>query len=108
MLALGACAKSDSEAIKDVVKSFFGAWNDRDFDRCLELFSRDLGYSEDDIEDMRDSREMTGEITITKLEEPVITGSTATIDVEITSSDQGSDSFEIPLVKEDGDWKLME
>jgi peptidylprolyl isomerase len=106
LLALGACGGNDSEAIKDVVNSYYSAWNDEDFERCLELLSSSLGYSESDIEYMSTSREATGELTITHLEEPVITKETATILVEISPPDGESESIEIPLVKEEGDWKL--
>jgi len=106
VLALGACGNGDSEAIKDVVNSFYSAWNDRNFEQCVELFSSDLGYSEEDIENISTARENTGELTITDLEEPVITGTTATIVAEVNPSDQESESIEIPLVKENGNWKL--
>jgi len=106
ILALGACGNSDSEDIKVVVNSYYGAWNDSDFEGCLQLFSSSLGYTEDTIESMSEAREITGELTITDLEEPVITGITATIIAEIVPPDQESESVEIPLVKEDGKWKL--
>ena len=106
LLALGACGNSGSEDIKNVVNSFYGAWNARDFESCLQLFSSNLGYTEDNLESLSESREITGELTITDLEEPVITGATATILAEIVPPNQESESIEIPLVKEDGNWKL--
>jgi len=106
LLALGACGGNDSEAIKDVVNSFYDAWNDEDFERCLELFSSSLGYSESNIEYMSAFREVIGELTVSDLAEPVITEATATILAEISPQDKESESIEIPLVKEEGDWKL--
>ena len=78
-LTLGACTKSDSDMIKDVVKSFINAWNRQDFEKCLELYSSEAGYTSADIEYMRDSWEETGKLTIEEMAEPVITGSTAWI-----------------------------
>lgn len=108
MLVLGACGSNgnDSEAITDVVNSFYDAWNARDFEGCLELLSSSTVFSEDDIEDMSASRETAGELTITELEEPVITEETATVQAEISSGEQGQESIEIQLIKEDGSWKL--
>jgi peptidylprolyl isomerase len=106
LLAFGACGGKDSEAIKDVVNSFYDAWNDEDFEHCLELFSSSLGYSESNIEYMSASRDATGELTITDLEEPVINKETATILIEISPQGEESESIEIPLVKEEGNWKL--
>jgi len=106
ILALSACGNSGSEDIKDVVNTFYDAWNNQDFENCLQLFSSDLGYTEDDLESMGEAREITGELTIADLEEPVINGATATIMADIVSPSQESESIEIPLVKEDGTWKL--
>ena len=106
ILALGACGNNNNEAIKDVVNSFYSAWNDRDFEQCLELFSLNLGYSEEDLENISAARENTGELVLLNLEEPVVTGETATIMAEVNPSEQESESIEIPLVKEDGNWKL--
>ncbi|HEY41871.1 MAG TPA: peptidylprolyl isomerase [Dehalococcoidia bacterium] len=51
-------------------------------------------------------REVIGELTVSDLAEPVITEATATILAEISPQDKESESIEIPLVKEEGDWKL--
>lgn len=106
ILALGACGNNNAEAINDVVNSFYSAWNNRDFEQCLELFSSISGYSEEDIESISAARENTGELTITGLGEPVVSGTTATILAEITPSEYEPESIEIPLVKEGGKWKL--
>ena len=108
LLSLGACGNgnSGSEDIKDVVNSYYEAWNNQDFESCLQLFSSSLGYTEDNLENMSEAREITGELTITDLEEPVITGATATILAEVVPPSQESESIEIPLVQEDGSWKL--
>ena len=108
-LTLGACTKSDSDMIKDVVKSFINAWNRQDFEKCLELYSSEAGYTSADIEYMRDSWEETGKLTIEEMAEPVITGSTAWSTVELESQNLGiSQTADIPLVKENGDWKMTE
>ncbi len=106
ILVLGACGNNNNEAIKDVVNSFYSNWNDRDFEGCLELFSSNLGYSEEDLENISAARENTGELMLTDLAEPVVTGATATILAEVSLSEQEPESIEIPLVKEDGHWKL--
>lgn len=107
LLALGACgSNNDSEDIKSVVNSFYNAWNNNDFEQCLELFSSNLGYSEENLESMSAARENTGELNVSNLREPIIDGTTATILVDMTPSSQESESIEIPLIKESGGWKL--
>jgi len=105
-LVLVACGNSGSEDIKAVVNSYYDAWNNRDFEGCLQLFSSSLGYTEYNLESMSEAREIIGEITITDLEEPAITEATATILIEVSPPDQQAESIEIPLAKEDGVWKL--
>ena len=106
ILVFGACGSNDNEVIRDVVNSFYSAWNDNDFERCLDLLSSNSGYSEDNIENMNEARENSGELIVTSLEKPVVSGETATILAEVTSTNQQAESLEISLVKEDGHWKL--
>ena len=106
LLALSACGSDSTEAIKYIVNSFYSAWNSKDFEQCLELFSSSLGYSEVHLEIMGEARENTGELVITDLGEPAVSGTTATILAEITPSESEPEYVEIPLVKEGGSWKL--
>lgn len=108
-VSLVSCTKSDSDAIKDAVRSFSSAWNARDFDRCLELVATGEDDPAEYLEDLQRTREEVGEMTIKHMEEPVITGSTATISVQVEYSWAVVilGPAEFPLVKEDGDWKLV-
>lgn len=106
LLLLGACGSDNIEAIQYVVNSFYNAWNNKDFEQCLELFSSSSGYTEAYLETMSTARENTGELVITDLREPVVSNTTATILVEITPSESEPEYVEIPLIKEGGSWKL--
>ena len=104
------CAKSDAAAIEDTLSKHFNAWNTRNYEEHLSYIAGISEVSEQDkatiMSKMETAREMMGEITFQKIENIVISDSTAKADVTVTVGNTTT-TAEIPFVKEDGAWKIV-
>ncbi|MBM3157640.1 MAG: DUF4878 domain-containing protein [Chloroflexi bacterium] len=111
VLAVSAgCAKSDAAAIEDTVKKHFAAWNARNFEEHISYFAGMSKMSEQEkanaMSKFETAREMMGELTLQKIENVVISDSTAKADVTATIGNT-TNSGELTFVKEDGIWKIV-
>ncbi|OGO02196.1 MAG: hypothetical protein A2Y59_00330 [Chloroflexi bacterium RBG_13_52_14] len=104
------CAKSDTAVIEDTITVYFNAWNAQNYD---ELESYIPGISELSEQEkaaitsqIKTAREMMGEITFQKIENIVISDSTATANVTITIGNMTSTGG-FTFMKEDGIWKIL-
>jgi nitrous oxide reductase accessory protein NosL len=106
----------DSAAIIDTINGYVDAYNARDYQKCLSyLTGWDPASSEEDrISVVRLARGFSGQMTIEKIEDIAISGSTAT--ARVTSSWENPDADgnrtnapgeEVNLKKDGGTWRLQ-
>jgi len=104
------CAKSETTAIEDTIKKHFDAWNARNYEEHMSYFAGISEMSEQEkanaMSRFETVREMMGELTLQKIENIVISDSTATADVTATVGNT-TNSGEVTFVKEDGIWKIV-
>jgi hypothetical protein len=105
----GSGGNSDAAAIKDTIRGYFDAYNAQDYENWANYMT---GLSEQDKVAMESqfsmARALTGEVTLQKIENVIVSGSTATATVTLFSNlynKQGTD--EVKLAEENGTWKLI-
>jgi hypothetical protein len=92
---------TDEQQIKDAVKAFEEAWNDRNFDGFKPIICKEMQSDEEFNEkDFLDARGESGELNL-DVESVDITGDSATA----TVTREGEDQDDIDFVREDGRWK---
>ena len=101
------CAKSDTAAIEDTIRVYFNAWNAQNYEKLMSYIPGISERSEQEkataMSMIKTARETMGEITFQKIENIVISDSTATADVTATIGNT-TNSGEVTFVKEDGTW----
>ena len=108
-------ASGESTAIIDTINGYVEAYNARDYQKCLSyLTGWDSSSSEDDrVSVIQLARGFSGQMTVEKIEDVTISGSTAT--ARVTSSWENPDAdgkytnapgAEVNLKKDGGTWKL--
>lgn len=106
----------DTAAIRDTIYGYVDAYNAKDYQRCLSyLTGWRPSYSEDDaLSLIQVARESTGLMTVEKIEDITISGSTAT--AVVTSSWENPDAHGkltnapgevVNLNKDGGTWKQV-
>ena len=104
------CAKSDTAAIEDTIRVYFNAWNAQDYDKLESYIPGISQLSEQEkaaiTSQIKTAREMMGKITLQKIENIVISDSTATANVTITIGNMTSTGG-FGFMKEDGIWKVL-
>jgi hypothetical protein len=109
LLPLG-CDKgeSDSAKIEDTVEEGIAAYNARDFEKCLtyvaDLSEEKKATLTDLLPNLRDN--MTGHVTLVKMENIEVGGSSATADVTGTAQGQTL-TVTVGFKKEDGIWRVI-
>jgi hypothetical protein len=100
------CAKSDTAAIEDTIRVYFNAWNAQNYE---ELLSYIPGVNEQNkvflMPILHTARETMGEITLQKIENIVISDSTAKAEVTVTVGNMTT-TEKFTFLKEDGAWKI--
>ena len=89
VLGCAAEAQSDDAAVEDAITGMFTAYNDGDYDGCLKYLN---GITAENRETIKAGLAMahgfTGDITINKIEDVTVNGSTATAKVTATMQEQ--------------------
>jgi ketosteroid isomerase-like protein len=109
-------ATDDTAAIEDTIYSFVDAYNANDYQKCLSYLTgwSDSSSEEAQISLLEMARGFTGEMTVEKIEDITISGSTAT--AMVTSSWEYPDEdgrytnapgVEVNLEKDGGTWKYV-
>jgi ABC-type phosphate transport system substrate-binding protein len=107
---------NNTEAIRETIYGFVEAYNARDYQQCLSYFTGWDGSSTEEaqLSLLEMARGFTGEMTVEKIEDITISGSTAT--AVVTSSWEYPDEEgkttnapgeEIRLKKEGSKWKYV-
>ncbi|MBN1785569.1 MAG: nuclear transport factor 2 family protein [Candidatus Methanofastidiosa archaeon] len=115
----GCISSSDEDNVKDVVREYYSAYNNRDSDTVIDLFSQELleknGGKDtikanlEDLFTMADDTELELKIlrflNIRFLNETVFIN----FDVRLTDVDRNEEfNLTFKLVKEEGMWKILE
>ena len=102
--------QSQSQAkaeIREVISSYFEAYNSGNYDECLGYYSSMVKQQkgEDSIKSsLAFSHELTGKIDF-EIQQITISGSNAEVK-SLISCDTGTEMKTIPLIKENNSWKL--
>ena len=90
---------SDTDDIKDLINSFYDAYNDEDYDKCL-TYATDYGEADEAKALLAMGRELAGEATVESIEDVEITDSTATARlIEVSSISSTSSPRSKPVTK---------
>ena len=104
------CAKSDTASIEDTIKKYFNAWNAQNYEELLSYIPGVKELSEQDkatgMSMIKTLRETIGEATYQKIENIVISDSTAKADVTVTAANMTT-TEKFTFLKEDGAWKVF-
>jgi hypothetical protein len=108
------CAKSDTAAIEDTIEDtirvYFNAWNAQNYEKLMSYIPGISERSEQEkataMSMIKTARETMGEITFQKIENIVISDSTATADVTVAFGNTTT-TVEFTFLKEDGIWKVL-
>lgn len=109
LIFAGACARDESLVVRNTVVDFLDTLQNRDFDRCLEFFSRDLRDSEGDlslVRKMQFDRVLGGAEEMQNLAEPLINGKQATIMIDYKGILGLKHERILSLSKEGNTWKI--
>jgi len=104
-----ACGQDDEQAIKDTMTGFLTAYNDDDFNRCLDYVSDDLRTSKGDeqvIADLREGKAASGNAFLESIGKLEVNGKSANISVSFSGFMGQVNTVRFPLIKESGSWKI--
>ncbi len=103
---IGCAAKSDEEAVEDAITGMISAYNAEDYDKCLTYL---VGINSENKETIKASlawaHGFIGDITVEKIENVTVNGSSATAKVTFKMGEE-TDSSQMTLTKVDGKWKM--
>lgn len=106
VLGCAAEAQSDTAAVEDAITGIFADYNDGDYDGCLNYL---VGVTDENRETIKAGLAMahgfTGDITVNKVENVTVNGSTATATVTATIQDQ-TQTTTMTLNKVGNKWKM--
>jgi len=106
VLGCAAEAQSDTAAVEDAITGVFAAYNADNYDKCLNYL---VGITDENRETIKAGLAMahsfTGDITVDKIEDVTINGSTATAMVSATIQNQ-TQTQEMTLNKVGNHWKM--
>ena len=117
-LGVACGAKTDADQVKDVVNGMYSAYNSENYDKCLEYLDMtsmqaiiDMMGGEEAFEasmkaSMATERDTSGKITVQKIENIKISGTTATADVTTKDEDGTVNTDTLSFLKKGDDWKL--
>lgn len=114
MLSIGVSGcqlfKDDKQAIKETITEFFFDYNNREYSKLLELFSSGKRKIDGDnvIIDEFKERFWGERMKVREIEEPLIFGSSATVNVHAVGQTFGGGPYQIKLVKEGWNWKISD
>ena len=103
------CVIDNNKAVKDTVTSFFNAYQNREFSRCLDLFSERLRDSRGDnnlVNEMQSDRFWAGNVKLRSMGEPTFEGKKASIWVDYETLFGVVNTIQFTLVKEGSMWKI--
>ena len=99
-------AQSDTAAVEDAITGIFSAYNAGDYDKCLTYL---VGITDENRDTIKAGLTMahgfTGDITINKIENVTVNGSTATATVTATVQNQ-TQTTEMTLNKVGNKWMM--
>ncbi|MFC1971989.1 hypothetical protein ACFLVE_01090 [Chloroflexota bacterium] len=105
----GACGQDDEQVIKDTMTGFLTAYNDEDFNLCLDYVSDGLRSSKGDeqvIADLKEGKAASGNAILESMGKLEIDGKSAKISVSFSGFMGQVNTVRFPLIKESGSWKI--
>jgi len=106
----GACGQDDEQEIKDTMTGFLTAYNDDDFNGCLDYMSADLRTSKGDetmIADLKAGKAASGTAILESIGKLEIDGKSAKISVSFRGFMGQVNTVRFPLIKESAAGKSM-
>jgi hypothetical protein len=105
---VGGCSETQEETIENTIKDYCSAYNAEDWDMCLGHIDDTNKVGASVIRSaLQQSRAATGDVTVNRIENITISGSSATADVVLSwAGNTGGETQEWIFVKKDGDWKI--
>ena len=99
-------ASTEEGRVKDTINGFFKAYNAENYEKCL-TYLPDVPEAAEEatIAGLEMARELTGELTVEKIENVTVDESTATAKVTISAQGQ-TQTTDLTLTKQDGSWKM--
>jgi uncharacterized protein YerC len=99
-------AATEEERVKDTINGLFDAYNAENYEKCLTYLADVPEAAEEaTIAGLEMARELAGELTVEKIENVTVDGSTATAKVTIGAQGQ-TQAMDLTLTKHDGSWKM--
>jgi hypothetical protein len=103
---VGCATKTDAEAVEDSITGLIAAYNAENYDKCLTYL---VGITDENKAEIKAGlawlHGFMGNITVTKVENIVVNGSSATANVTLKFGEQTQTS-NMTLSKVDGKWKM--
>jgi len=105
LMVINCSCSGDTTAIKNVINSYWDAYNQGDYDMALTYTNCEDEYKE--IAIITAMKSVTGDVTVQSIEDIYISGSRATANVTLyIEIAEQTDTDEVKLVRVDGDWKI--
>ena len=105
-LGCAAEAQSDAAAVEDAITGIFAAYNADNYDKCLNYL---VGVTDENRDTIKAGLAMahgfTGDITVNKIENVTVNGTTATATVTMTMQEQ-TQTTTMTLNKVGNHWKM--
>jgi len=103
-LGMNCAGGGDSAAIKNVIRDMWDAYNQGDYAKAL-TYCTNYGDEDEEIAEMTAMKNFRGNVTVKKIENINISGSTAIASVTLQIAGQ-THTDKVKLVKIDGIWKI--
>ena len=108
------CGRSEEEAVRDSIKGFTAAYNDGDYDKCVEYFEGvDDSNREEALSTLGVARAVVESIEVKSIDNIAIEESTATAEITATATmssmlggQSADETVNMTLTKSDGRWKF--
>lgn len=108
------CGKSEEDAVRDSINGFAAAYNDGNFEKCVEYFEGvDASNREEAMSTLGVAKAVVDTIEVKTIEDIAIEESTATAGITVTATmgamfggQSADETVTIGLTKSDGKWKF--
>ena len=108
------CGKSEEDSIRDTINGFASAYNDGNYDKCVEYFEGvDESNREEALSTLGLAQAVVQSIEVKTIEDIAVEESTATAEVTATATwgamfggQSADETVTMTLTKSDGKWKF--
>jgi hypothetical protein len=104
----GGCSETQEETIENTTRDYYSAYNAEDWDMCLGHIYDTNNVGASVIQSaLQQSRAATGEVTVVRVENVSISGTSATADVTLSwAGNTAGETQKGTFVKKGGVWKI--